>query len=326
MNKKYLLISILIFIESSIIVSILYNLLQNHIAIYTAPIDKKTLIFSPESPIKNFYEPKENTIIINRPKYFTLPYSPSYTINKDSLNERYNYTIQKPKDTIRIITLGDSYTFGYFVNTKDNWTEQLEEMLQTNCNNHEKYEVINLAERGYDISYSVERFRKRGIKYNADIVLWLIKYDDFDEIKDIVDPLSKKYEEELKKDTIMKEAYKKGVFFPYSVKAKEEFHAMYAGKKILDAQKTFLTNFTTYYKNNLLFIPLNLSKEQLQVLKTFASHRPKTSISSYLPSFQKLPDQHPSKEGHKTIAKNVFTYLQEGNIIACNETLPNEKK
>jgi hypothetical protein len=52
-----------------------------------------------------------------------------YTFNQDGLNERYDYNTTKPDGIFRIITLGDSFTFGHFVDTKDNWTERLEDLL-----------------------------------------------------------------------------------------------------------------------------------------------------------------------------------------------------
>ena len=58
--------------------------------------------------------------------------------------------IKKNKDTFRIITLGDSFTFGMYINTKDNWTELLEDKLNSDmgCKNISMFEVINLGVGG----------------------------------------------------------------------------------------------------------------------------------------------------------------------------------
>lgn len=317
MKKEHLFVSIIILIQGIIISLLIYNIGRTHRTVEIASIDKNSIVFSPNSPLKHFFEPKANTIIKNSPRFFNLPYTPYYTINKDNLNERFNYAIQKPENTIRIITLGDSYTFGHYVNTKDNWTEQLEDMLKNTCETTSNYEVINLAERGYDISYSVERFKKRGIKYDSDVVLWLIKDDDFDEVNDIVRPLSKNYEKEMEKNNNLKELFKKGDIYPYTEKAKKEFLSMFTKNTVLSAQKKFLEEFSTQYKKTIVFIPLNLSKEYLQILTEIDLPRKKTFISSYLPSFEKLPDNHPSVGGHKTIAQNVLNYLLQQNIIPC---------
>ena len=39
--------------------------------------------------------------------------------------------------------------------------------------------MLNLGLYGYDIEYAVERFRVRGQKYDPDLIIWLIKDDDF---------------------------------------------------------------------------------------------------------------------------------------------------
>ena len=127
-----------------------------------------------------------------------------YNINSDTFNERFDYEINKDDKTFRIITLGDSFTFGYIVDTKNNWTELLEDKLnQLHCANFDKIEVINLGVVGYDIQYSVERFKLRGKKYNPDLVLWLLKGDDFQEIKEIVQPKWNKMNSEWSKLSVL---------------------------------------------------------------------------------------------------------------------------
>jgi len=102
-----------------------------------------------------------------------LGYTPAYTINSDTLNDGSEYQIQKPKDTYRIMTLGDSFTFGFYVNTYDSYPETLERLLNEQpCNN--KFEVLNLGLPGYDIRQSLERFKRRGSKYNPDLVIWFL--------------------------------------------------------------------------------------------------------------------------------------------------------
>jgi lysophospholipase L1-like esterase len=105
------------------------------------------------------------------------PSQAKYTINKDTLNERYDYSVKKQPGVFRIMTIGDSFTYGLYTNTDRNWTELLEDKLNADlrCQKSRKVEVINLAVNGYDITYTVERFLKRGIKYNPDLVIWPIR-------------------------------------------------------------------------------------------------------------------------------------------------------
>lgn len=102
---------------------------------YVTVLKKEDLIFDDKNKVlKYFYEPKANKLNNNSPEW--LGYKVVNTINKDSLNERYDYTLDKPDGIYRIITLGDSLTFGLYVNTKDNYSEVLEDLLNNRllCN------------------------------------------------------------------------------------------------------------------------------------------------------------------------------------------------
>ena len=149
------------------------------------PTQKEHIIFNPTKALKYFYEPKPNTNEVDKADWF--PYETIYTINSDSLNERFEYSVNKPKGTYRIITLGDSFTFGQYISTPNNYSELLEEMLNKTlrCRSINRFEVINLGVPGYDIQYSVERFKVRGQKYYPNLVLWLLQDGDFDEITEL---------------------------------------------------------------------------------------------------------------------------------------------
>ncbi len=189
--------------------------------------------------LKYYYEPYANS----RPKFSSnfAKENATYTINEDALNERKNYNLLKPQKTFRIITLGDSFTFGLYVDTKDNWTELLEDMLnkRMKCGNIDKFEVINLGIWGYDIQYSVERYKLRGKKYNPDLIIWLI-----------VDLL--RMNEELRgKMFALKEQYDKqhkkieNVYEPF-IKARNETIQRLGKGKILEYQQTEFQEIRKY--------------------------------------------------------------------------------
>ena len=163
-------------------------------------LDKNNYSISANENLKHFYEPNPNTIISDQPEW--LKEKVTNIINSDSLNERYEYEINKPDSTYRIITLGDSFTYGLYVNTEENFSEILEDKLnlKLKCKDIPKFEVINLGVAGYDLSYAIERFRKRGNKYNPDLVIWLINFWNFEIINELQIPLYKELRKEGLKD------------------------------------------------------------------------------------------------------------------------------
>jgi GDSL-like Lipase/Acylhydrolase. len=91
------------------------------------------------------------------------------SINSDNFRDR-EYTIEKSNDTIRIIALGDSFTFGWGVDLNDTWPKQLENLLNKRCQK-KKFEVLNMGVPGYNTPMEIEFFKLKGIKYNPDIII-----------------------------------------------------------------------------------------------------------------------------------------------------------
>src|SRR3989344_2126188 len=175
--KKQLLLTIIILIIgfSSLIAVYQNNLRKKNIfgAEKIARINKKDLIFPANSEFK-YYTELESSIdsTEERPWDGIVAH---YHFNQDGLNDRFDYDTLKKKDTYRIITLGDSFTFGHYVDTASNWTELLEILLNENpiCTNKYKFEVINLGNRGFDIPYIVKRYNDKGLKYHPNLIIWL---------------------------------------------------------------------------------------------------------------------------------------------------------
>ena len=99
-----------------------------------AVIDKDKINFNPQDDLQYFFEYKPNEYVENNPDW--LGHKVVYNINSDGLNNRSDYDVEKKAGVFRIITLGDSFTFGLYVNTKDNWTEILENKLNKEIKNN----------------------------------------------------------------------------------------------------------------------------------------------------------------------------------------------
>lgn len=269
------------------------------------------------SKLQYFYEPKPNNIEIVHEDW--LNGEVHYTINSDSLNERKEYPLLK-SETYRIITLGDSFTFGVYVNTDENYSELLEDQLSLlDCPNNLRFEVINLGVHGYDLEYSVERFIRRGIKYIPDLVIWLVNRWNISDVNELSKPLADKLKE-------------KGV--PYFNETSREFEAaVLAQKQILikfgenyinDYQRRVLNRYSEIYDGQTLVFSFsgNLSDTQKNLIDNFidlnASYHFVDDLFDYWASKEyQLYDRHPNRPGHKKIADLLYQYLLQHYFITC---------
>lgn len=98
-------------------------------------------------------------------------------ISKNGLRDRV-YPKKKPAGVTRVLTIGDSITFGYGVAREDSYPEKLEKLL--NEREPGKWEVINFGTPGTNIKEYVSMFIKRGIEYDPDLVVLGYCLNDID--------------------------------------------------------------------------------------------------------------------------------------------------
>lgn len=253
------------------------------------PIVRYEIVSSPSGKLEGFYEPQIGDI--KRDLSFLgedYNYSVIYHINNDRLNQLNDYQVEKSKGVFRIITLGASFTYGANVNTKDNYPMQLQEMLDKSCG-EKKFEVLNLGMGGYDLEYSVERLRVRGMKYDPDLVVWLITDDNFRTIKDISEDSLKQLSEEA----------------------------------LVNMQKARIKETFSIYGRPIVFVgSKNLAWQHKNLLKRITSIEPHTHLFLETPDIYKkkafFPDNHPNEKGYKLIAESIFDYLKDEKVIQCN--------
>lgn len=106
-----------------------------------------------------------------------------YLIETNNLGFRGSQSIdpQKAAHTIRIVTLGDSITDGFFVNNPDTYPVQ----LQVYLDNHSLLttEVINAAKGGASIDKELAIYKKYVAPLNADIALLTFVTNDLNDLK-----------------------------------------------------------------------------------------------------------------------------------------------
>lgn len=281
---------------------------------FVTQIKKEDLIFDSEN-LKYFYEPKPNSVQLDQPNW--LGYEAKYTINNDSLNERFSYTLNHDTSTYRIITIGDSFTFGQYINTPENYSEILEDSLnKLKCKNIKHFDVINLGVEGYDVTYTIEHFIKRGIKYNPDMVVWLLNGHNLDQ----VDELTYQIRPTMKQEGFL-DFNSKTNRFEVKEQAIKVVKKIYSEKLRLEYLKRAFEKMFNNYKGKLIVMTFkdekipnkNLLEEFLQ--KTKNIYYPYL-YNTWTDETLHLKDYHPNKKGHQKIAEDMFRYLNE-NFLKC---------
>lgn len=322
--KKNKIITSTVLFQIFVIVFLSFLIYKAHqIKISVISIDENDLIFNKTSGLKYFYEFSPNIILKKKPGW--LKKEVKYNINSDSLNERYDYPVEKPVDVFRILTLGDSFTFGEYVNTSENYPEQLEDKLNTEikCNNISKFEVINLGVGGYDIKYAVERFRLRGKKYDPDVIIWLLPSGNiaFNRLNEARIPFLRRIFEENKTTQNNESQKEKG--YKTSIKLNKYISDFIGEKNINNYQISALREFIQFFQKSLIFVSFkSVDQKKKDIVKTAMNDRKNTYYLNnlILKKEDYLPDGHPNAKGHKRIAADIFNYLLEyKNILPCNE-------
>jgi hypothetical protein len=84
--------------------------------------------------------------------------------NSKGLRGKKDFPYTKDKEKLRILILGDSFTFGDEVSDDETYASYLQEMLP-------HVEVINMGVHGYGHDQMLLLFKEEGVKYDPDIVI-----------------------------------------------------------------------------------------------------------------------------------------------------------
>lgn len=91
--------------------------------------------------------------------------------NSKGIRGKTEYSYSKDQDKIRILVIGDSYTFGEEVSDNETYSHYLQEMIPNS-------EVINLGIHGYGHDQMLIFLKEEGIKYRPDIIILGFIYPD----------------------------------------------------------------------------------------------------------------------------------------------------
>lgn len=318
MRKR--LITYFIIFEVIIITIVAFSILKKTISeISISPLNSKELTYNRIGNLKHFYEPKANIKWDENPQFLQqLGYiensKVSHAVNKDTLHQTANYDVKKKDNVYRIVSIGDSFTFGVHVSTIDNYPSQLEDLLNNKCTNEEinHFQVINLGVPGYDIQYTVERYKLRGQKYNPDLVMWFVINDDLKRLNEM---------QQSEKNYIVKHYLPQGfeVFSSVYKEMQNRFIQNLGGEqKLLNLQASYFAKLNAYFKKNLfIFTFPETSQNHKQFLRSFSKSRSGIYFYDDIPYIDRLKDGHPTAEGYKVIVENLFQYLTKNKLIPC---------
>jgi hypothetical protein len=85
-------------------------------------------------------------------------------INDQGFRAQHDFTLDVPAGKIRIMCLGDSFTFGWNMADKDTWPAQLELIDQ-------RIETVNLGTAAYGLDQMYLRYMRDGISYEHSVTI-----------------------------------------------------------------------------------------------------------------------------------------------------------
>lgn len=118
------------------------------------------------------YEPHPTLYWRNKPNqdaFTTINRKPFHVNSKGTRGPEF--TEEKPPNTIRIITLGDSTTFGWGLADDETWPAKLEEYLQKEVGADKEIEVINAGVNSWSYAQMYVYFRDYAVDYDPDFVI-----------------------------------------------------------------------------------------------------------------------------------------------------------
>ena len=121
-------------------------------------------LFIPDDRVHNKLRPNAQVLAT------TSDFSVVYKINSKGLRDK-EYSYAKPKDKIRILAFGDSFTFGEGIEYGKRFADIPEEY-------YPNLEIINFGVPGFGIDQELIYFAAEGIKYSPDYVIIFISLLD----------------------------------------------------------------------------------------------------------------------------------------------------
>lgn len=329
------LIKISIFILSSMLSFILLEMSYRYIIFGSDSLNYEKMNSVTPLGLSGLIEPFHDREIIYQLKpnlntYFKMA---RFKTNSKGLRDK-EYSMTKPKNTIRVAVVGDSLSMPAGVNIEDAYHSILEEEFNTSCPS-KNYEFINFAVAGYYLSQYWAVIRDKVMKWNPDMIL--IGFDQYNDY-------------ELPPYELFERAYKvkdKGhpfFFQSFAIKGikqliKKVVHRDSQNNRGMNGKPTFteeqidymnkvFSNIGAFSKeNNIPIVVANLGitpseQHKLQnividsglyyVNPTHSFEGAEISEYSIFPT-----DNHPNSKANLVIANVIREYLDKNKLLEC---------
>lgn len=301
-------------------------------------IDHNKVEFKPSVTLTGYYEWKPNQLIEYENAWQQI--KPLRRSNSDGLAEDVERSPDKDPKIFRIIALGDSFTEGPYVRYEDTYPVKLEHILNTTtlCDNAKRYEVINFGNWGYDIEFASHRLLTKGIKYKPDLVLWLVKDDDFYEINELLVKKIDQYTASLTEtekaditkfakydlvDDDLKNSHAGTQDVLRNVASKEILNEI-SPEKYFSIQTRAVINTASSVQVPIVLITFQSTDSKYKArMKVWSKSEKNLRVFDEMENLAddetfKPFDWHPNEKGYLKIAENIFRYLSESGSL-CHE-------
>jgi hypothetical protein len=102
-----------------------------------------------------------------------------YRLVSNSVGLRNTEEVNPDPNVLRVMTIGDSFTFGFYVHNEEAYPSRLEELLEQNY--PQRFQVLNAAMPGYTLADELAYLQDKGLQLEPDmIVLGFYTNDIFD--------------------------------------------------------------------------------------------------------------------------------------------------
>ncbi|HEX9665019.1 MAG TPA: SGNH/GDSL hydrolase family protein [Thermodesulfobacteriota bacterium] len=336
MIKKGLLIKISIFVLSSILSFIVLEISYRYTIFGSDSLNYEKMNSVTPLGLSGLIEPSRDREIVYQLKpnlntYFKMA---RFKTNSEGLRDK-EYSMTKPKNTIRVAVVGDSLTMPAGVNIEDAYHSILEEKFKTSCPS-ENYEFINFAVGGYYLSQYWAVIRKRIMDWDPDmIVIGFCEYNDFES------PPDKLFEGTYK----VKEKGHPFFFQSFAISSLKQFLKNLGKKDMhknqrIDGNSTFTEEQVDYMRKVFSMIGAFSTEKKIPIvvgnlgITPSEQHELESIVTNsglyyvdLTPSFEGTKiseysifrtDNHPNSKANLVFANAIKEYLDKNKLIECS--------